>query len=646
MFDVFRSREKSVRLLLGAMLVLVAASMLVYLIPGGVGGDGTSGSSVLASVGKEQITAADVQREVQRITRGQANLPKGLLAMYIPTIVNQLVEQKAMAYKAREMGLSISDEELGNAIQSSFAAQMGGKFDLQIYRSFLAQQGMTDRGFEEQQREAMLGARLENLEKQSLIVSDQDARAEYQRKNLKVGLAYLQFEGKNFIAKVKKDPAAVKAYFDKNREQFRIPEKRDVQLVAGTTADFMQKAQISDAQLQKEYQESIDSFRTPERVRVRHILIKTQGKPKDEAPKLKAKAEDLLKQLKGGADFASLAKKNSEDTGSAEKGGELGWIVKGQTVPNFEKAAFSLEPGSLSGVIETEYGYHILQVEEKQAAHSQTFEEAKPQLLAEAKKQAASDNLSKAIEAAREEALHDPTHNPTQEAAIASKYGLKFFKLDGMTTSTPLPELNSLPELTNAIFAAAKGATTDIVNADAQGKAAFATVSKIVPARNAEFNEVQSEVEQRFLTAEGNRLAEDAAKKAAERARKGESLEAIGKEYGLTVKTAAPFTIDGAAEGIGAATQLQAAFEAKPGGIVGPIAAQSSQFVCRVAEKIPADMAQYASNKKAVVQSLEQQRLQVQQPLFRDSVVSDLKRRGKVKINEAAIGKIAASFEG
>jgi peptidyl-prolyl cis-trans isomerase D len=643
MFDVFRSREKSVRLLLGAMLVLVAASMLVYLIPGGVGSSGATGdTNVVASVGKDQITASDVQREIQRITRGQSNLPKGILAMYIPTIVNQLIEQKALAYKAREMGLSVSDEELGSVIQSTFAAQMGGKFDIQIYRSFLAQQGMTDRSFEEQQREAMLGARLESIEKQSLVVSDQDARAEYQRKNLKVGLTYLKFEGKDFLAKVNKDPAAVKAYFDKNRAQFRTPEKRDAGIVAGTIADFMQKVQVSDGELQKAYQESIDSFRTPERVRVRHILIKTQGKPKEEAPKLKAKAEDLLKQLKGGADFADLAKKNSEDTGSAEKGGELGWIVKGQTVPNFEKAAFSLDAGAMSGIIETEYGYHILQLEEKQTAHTQTFDEAKPQLLAEAKKQAASDNLSKAMEAAHNEALR----TPAQEAAIAAKYGLKFFQLADMTTNTPLPELNSMPELTNAIFAMVKGGTTDIVNADAQGKAAFATVSKIVPARNAEYAEVQNEVVQRFLTAEADRLAEDAARQAADRARKGESLEAIGKAYGLSVKTAAPFTIDGAAEGIGAATQLSAAFEAKAGAIVGPIAAQSSQFVCRVADKIPADMNQFASNKTAMVQSIEQQKQQVQQPLFRDSIVNDLKRRGKVKINDAAIRKIAGSFEG
>ncbi len=315
--------------------------------------------------------------------------------MYVPSVVNQLIEAKAMAYKAREMGLKVSDQELGDAIQSEFSSELGGKFDLSIYQAVLAQQGMTVPDFEKERREAMLGMRLENLEMQALIVPDQAAKAEYQRKNMKVGLQYVGFESKDFTSKVNKDPALVKAYFDKNRSSFRIPEKRNVELIVGTTADFVQAVKISDDDLKKEYQENIDSYRMPERVRVRHILIKTQGKPKDEAAKLKAKAEDILQQLRHGADFAELAKKNSEDPASAAKGGEYGWMVRGQTVPAFEKVAFSLKPGELSGLVETEYGYHIIQVEDKQPAHTQSFEDVKPQLLAEAQKQAGADNATK-----------------------------------------------------------------------------------------------------------------------------------------------------------------------------------------------------------------------------------------------------------
>jgi peptidyl-prolyl cis-trans isomerase D len=640
MFDLFRSREKSVRILLGVLLVAVAGSMLIYLIPGGLGDSGASGQNTLAAVGSEKITTADLQREVQRLTRGQ-NLPKGILAMYIPSMVTQLIEQKAMAYKAHEMGLRISDQELGDTIQAAFAAQMGGKFDMATYQGFLAQQGMTVTDFESQERETMLGAQLETLERQSIVISDADARAEYRRKNQKVGLDYIKLEGKDFVSKVNRDPALVKAYFEKNRGEFRVPEKRDIDLVVGENADFVQSAQVSTDQLRKDYQENIDSYRTPERVNVRHILIKTQGKPKEEAPKLKAKAEDLLKQIKAGANFADLAKKDSEDPGSAVKGGELGWIVRGQTVKPFEDAAFSLKPGETSGVIETEYGYHIIQVEQKQDAHTQSFEEAEPQILLQDKKDVAAENLRKAMDAAHAEILK----TPSQAEAIAKKYNLRFFKVNGATNSTSLPEVNTQAELSTAIFATPRGGTTDVVNMDAQGKDAFAIVTNVTPARNMDFTEAQNDVLQKYVAAESDRLAEQAAKTAVERARKGESLETLAKEYGVKVQTAAPFTIDGAAEGIGPATQLTAAFESNVDGIVGPVTAQGGNFVCKVSQKIPADMSQFASGKSAIVQSLEQQRVQEQDPLFRDSIVTELKRRGKIKINNDTISKIITSYQ-
>jgi peptidyl-prolyl cis-trans isomerase D len=641
MFNLFRSRERTVRIMLGVLLGLVSLSMLVYLIPGGMGGTSASGENVVAVIGNEKITAQDVQRAIQQVTRGQTNLPKGILGMYLPSIVNQLVEAKAMAYKAREIGLAVSDQELGDAIQAEFSSELGGKFDMNIYQMVLAQQGMTVADYEKQRRDAMLGIRLETLELGSLVVSDQDARAEYERKNLKVGLRYLDFDSKDFVPKVSKSPAALKSYFDKNRALFRTPEKRDVYLIVGTTADFVQSAKVSDDELRKEYQENIDSYRLPDRVKVRHILIKTQGKPKEEAAKLKAKAEDILKQLQQGADFAELAKTNSEDPGSGAKGGELGWIVRGQTVPNFEKTAFSLKPGELSGLVETEYGYHIIQVEDKQAGHLQTFDEVKPQLLADAQKELAASALKKAISDAHSEIVR----NSGQAEAIAKKYHLRFFKLDNFTTSDALPEVNSQTEVMNPIFAAQKGAVTDVVNLDPQGKAAFAVIRNILPAHNAEYAEAEKDVVQHYTTAESLRLAQEAAKNAADRARKGESLETIGKDYGLTVKTAAPFTIDGAAEGIGAASLLSAAFKSNVGDVLGPIAAQSGQFVCKVSEKIPADMSQFEKNKDGVVQSLMSQKQTLQQPLFRNSVVADLTRRGKIKLNQNTIAKMVASYQ-
>lgn len=641
MFDLFRSRDKSVRILLGVLLGLVALSMLIYLIPGGTSTGGFSNQSVIASVGGEDITTTDVTRAIQNITRGQQSLPKGVLAMYIPSIVNQMVEAKAMAYKARQMGMKVSDQQLGDSIQAELAPAMGGKFDLKIYQMMLAQQDLTVGDFEKNRREAMLGMRLEALENQALLVTDQDARAEYQRKNLKVGLQYVEFQSKDFVSKVNKDPAQVKAYFDKNRSQFRIPEKRNFDLIVGTMADFVQNVKVSDDQLRREYQENIDAYRLPERVLVRHILIKTQGQPKEEAPKLKAKAEEILKQLQNGANFGELAKQNSDDPGSKAKGGELGWIVRGQTVPNFEKTAFSLKPGQLSGLVETEYGYHIIQVEAKQPAHTQTFDEVKPQLLAQARNDAGTDDLKKAMDAARDEI----SRNPGQVEAIAKKYGLRFFKVDQFATSGTLPQVNSQTEVVNAIFSTPKGSTTDVIDLATQGRQAFALVTNVSPARNAEYAEVQDRVLQQYTTAESLKLAQQAAQSAANRARKGESLEAIAKEYNLSVKTADPFTIDGAAEGIGSASLLSAAFKDNVGAIVGPVSAQSGEFICKVSQKIPADMSQFAKNKDAIVQNLQQERQSAQGPLFRASVVAELRQHRKIKINQAALDRLVSSYQ-
>jgi len=265
----------------------------------------------------------------------------------------------------------------------------------------------------------------------------------------------------------------------------------------------------------------------------------------------------------------------------------------------------------------------------------------KPQLLLEAKKQVAAANLKKAIDGAHSEIVR----NPGQAEAIAKKYGLRFFKLDSVTTGTALPEVNTQPELTNAIFAASRNTVTDITNMDAQGKAAFAVVTNVLLPRDADYAAAEGDVLKKYTDAESQRLAQEAAKIAADRARKGETLEAIAKSYGLSVKPAAPFTVDGAAEGIGSASLLAAAFKGQAGDIVGPVAASSGQFVCRISEHIPADMGQFAANKAAIVQSLQQQRQSVQQPLFRDSVVSDLRRRGKIKINQATINRIISSYQ-
>ena len=165
------------------------------------------------------------------------------------------------------------------------------------------------------------------------------------------------------------------------------------------------------------YSQNQEAFRTPERVKARHILLKTQGKPAAEEAAIKAKAESLLKQIKGGADFAKLAKENSEDPGSAANGGDLGdWITHGQMVPEFDKAIFTLKPGETSDLVKTMYGYHIVQTLARQDAGVRAFAEVKGELAAQWKKQRVNDLMQLASDKAQAALQKDPTH-PEKVAA-------------------------------------------------------------------------------------------------------------------------------------------------------------------------------------------------------------------------------------
>ncbi len=458
MFDLFRSREKSVRILLGALLLVVALSMLAYLIPGGPSTSmGTSNANVIAEIGDQQVTVQDIDRSLNSLKQGRA-VPPSLLAQYVPAIVNQLVWEKALAYKAKEVGITVSDQEIADLIQEQFG--QGKTLDSATYQAIVAQQGQTVPQFESNVRAMYLSLRLQSLAMQSVIVSDAEAKAEYERREEKIGLQYLKIPQAGFTSKVNRDPSLVKAYFDANRGLFVTREKRSGDILVGSVSDFIQAAKLTDDDLKKVYQMNIDTYRVPERAYVRHILVMTQGKPKEQVDQLRAKADAILAQLKKGADFADLARKESDDKASAVKGGDVGWLTRGQTVPEFEQVAFALKPKEISGIVTTQYGFHIIQVMDRQNAHVRTFEEVKPELLAEAQKETADRLLATAMSNARAELLK----NPTQAEAIAKRNNLKFFSADHVIPGAPLPDVGSRPEVNDAFISTPKGGVSPVVN--------------------------------------------------------------------------------------------------------------------------------------------------------------------------------------
>ncbi len=239
----------------------------------------------------------------------------------------------------------------------------------------------------------MLLTKIQNLALEGMIVTPEEVEREYRKKNEKVKVEYISLTPQKFLSQATATPEEVKNYFQQHRANYSIPEKRSYDLIVVDQERIAAGVNLGDDDLRKLYQSNQDRYRTPERVHARHILLKTTDRPKEDLPKIEAKAKDLLKQIKSGADFAELAKKNSDDPGSATKGGDLDWVVRGQTVPNFEKAAFALKPKETSDVIKTEYGFHIVQVLEKQDARVKPFDEVKKELAEEGKKRIVNDKI-------------------------------------------------------------------------------------------------------------------------------------------------------------------------------------------------------------------------------------------------------------
>jgi peptidyl-prolyl cis-trans isomerase D len=642
MFDLFRSRAKAVRYLLGALLLLVALSMVVTLIPG-YGSGGNASDYIVAEIGKETLTTRDVQVVIQSQIRNKA-FPADMAEQFIPQIINQLIAERAVAYEAQRMGFQVTESDVATTIRTMLPDLFqGGKFvGADIYAEYLSRMNTSIPEFESNVRKQLLLNDLQSLVLEGIVVTPKEVENEFRRRNEKVKLEYVAVAPEKYADQVKPTREEMLAYFNKNRPSYQIPEKRSFQMLVVDEAKIAQSISVPEAQLRAMYEAQKDRFRTPERVKVRHILLKTTDKPKEDVSKIEAKAEDILKQLKAGANFADLAKKYSDDPGSAAKGGDLGWIARGQTVKNFENVAFSLKPNQLSNVIKTEYGFHIIQVLEKEDAHLKSFEEVKPQLEAERKKQLVYDRMQTLSDQARAELVKAPLHAET----IANKLGLELVNVEKLGRNDPIPQVGKNPDFEDAIFSLSKGGVTPVVQVG-QSKLVVATLTDVYPPRPAEFAEAEQQVRQQLVTQKSQELASERSKELAEKLKAGgNDLAKVARSMGLEVKTSAEFTREQGIEGFAPAGYFLQAFDEPVGAVVGPVNVSGETAFAKVIEKVPADMSKLPSQRETILNSLKSDKARVRTELFQDGLVARLIQQGKVKIYEDTVKRLVASYRG
>ena len=616
------------RILLGAVVLLLGGSMLLYLVPQAPT-TGEVSTDTVAKVGDESVTVQDIRQQLDQIEQ-RNQVPRPLESLYAQQILQQLVFQKEIEYEAKRLGITVSDQERADRIRQFLpTAFNGGTFvGLDQYTAQVQQRfQLTVPVFEELIRQGLLEEKFKKLVTDGISVGPEEIQDEFRYKNEKVKLDYALIKPEDLEAKITPSDAELKAAYEKNKSKYQVPERRSVRYALLDVNKIRQSIQISDDMLKTQYQSNIQQYQVPNQVHVQHILFMTVGKTDAEVEEIKKKAEDVLKQAKKGGKFDELAKKYSEDPGSKDKGGDLSWIRQGQTVPEFEKTAFSLAPGQISDLVKTQYGFHIIKVLEKETAHTKPFEEVKeslraPLLLSEADRQASdtADKLSAAIRQSSKISLDD----------LAQQYHLTVGETRPVSAIDPLLELGNSQDVKDAIFRLRPGELSLPIRTD-RGYVVL-LLKQSLPAHQGSFEEVHDKVLADFKQERSTELAKSKAEELAKRVKSGEKFDAAAKALGLEPKTSDSIPRSGSISGAASGKQLSAAFGLKAGDVGAPLNLGQNWTVYRIAEKTEANPAEFEAQKKQLTEEVLQSKRNLAFDAFRTALGDRLRQEGKLKL--------------
>ncbi len=643
---------------LGGILVFICLAMSTYLIPGGIGdyfGSSISTAGVVAKVGTEDISVQQVAQRARVIGRQQfrGNVPPSLMPFLMQRAADNMITMGALAYEADRMGLGVSNSELADYLHQGQFGQLffpEGKFigDDQYANFIQSQWGLSVSQFEKELKDQLAQQKLLAAISAAATVSDKEVQEQVTKDGTKVKFDYAILTLDDVKKQVKVTDVELKAFYDQNKQQYvnSIPEKRKARYILIDTAKVAAATPVTEADLQAYYNQHQDEYRIPETVTVRHILIKTptpgaDGKIDQKGvDAAKAKAEDIQKQLKAGGDFAELAKKYSEDPGSAQNGGLLPPITRGRTVPEFEQAAFNTPKGQTTGIIRTSYGFHIIRVEDKQNARIKPLDEVKAQiepLVKQQKAAAAAQGLANSVEStARTSGL---------DKAAADK-GLVVTSTDLIAQNDPLPGIGPSQELSNSLFAAKKGEAPEMTQTP-QGYAIY-QVTEIDPPQTPTFEQIKAKVEDQFKAQRAQQMLAQKSQELSDRAHAEHDLKKAAKELGATVRTSDLVNSAAQIPDVGAMNgSANVAFSMAVGQISGPLqASPTSGIVLAILEKqqpTPEEAKQAWDHAK---ETLLAQKRQALEGLYVQNLRDRLEKDGKIKINKAEMEKMSRVGEG
>lgn len=635
MLKIFQKRDVMVRIFLGFVLGVIGLMMVVTLAPTSQVGTTADSPTALAEIGGQQVSTLDVQRVLQRFERQQP-IPPALRPFYTRQVVDQLIYTRLLEYEAKRIGLRVTDEERAKRIKDMLPTAFdGGRFiSLERYtQEVQLRTGLTVPEFEEEVHKILLQEKFTRLISDGLTATPDEIELEFRRRNEKVKLEYAVLKPEEMQAQVTASDGDLSVYFEKNKARYQVAERRSARYIL-LDLNAMGAAP-TDAELRPFYDEHIERFRVQDRSRVSHILLKTVGKTDAELVEIQKKAADILKQARRpGAKFDELARKYSEDDTTKPKSGDLNWIVRGQTVPEFETAAFTLPPGTVSDLVKTQYGFHILKVAERETAHTRTFEEVRneifPVVAAEKSQRIAEQQADKLAAGVRQS-----SRRPLDE--IAREFKLPVREIPPVAQGEVAGELGPAPEMVESLFRIQKDQLGGPLRIE-RGYVVF-VLKDIQPAHQGTLAEVRGRVLDDYRREKAAELAKSRAEELARRAQSG-TLAQAAKSLGAEVKTTEAIARGGTVADVGPVRQLADAF-AKPAGFTSNAANVDTRWVVyRIAERQEANPAVLAIQRAEIEAAVLQFKRQIAFDTFRTELQKRLRAEGKLQINDENLKRL------
>ncbi|PYM85510.1 MAG: hypothetical protein DME09_05435 [Candidatus Rokuibacteriota bacterium] len=602
MITVMRQYMKALHIFLWLVVGSLVLTTFYVWGKGSLAGIGGAESGGVAVVNGETIPAERYRRLYQSYLNRYSQLypdrftPEMADRMGLrQQVVNDLVTEALIVQRAKAEGLDVSDEELNAQLQAVPAFQENGGFSMKAYQEFLRRRGTTAAAFEAEVRRDLTRFKVEQAVRAGAKVSDAEVEQAFAYRKEKVRAAWAAVDLASIVSKTTASDAEIAAYLKDNSRQFERPERRRILFVVVDAKDSPQA--ITDAEVQKYYDGHRAEFETPRQVHAAHVLIRvpeTGGSAGED--KARAKAAELIRRARAGEDFGKLAKESSEDPGTAARGGDLGWITKGQVVPRFEEAAFALKQGQVAPApVRTQFGFHVIRVLEIREGGRKPVKDVAPQIRAKL----FTEHLAEAA-AARARAIRPALLAAKDFAAEAQRLG---FPARESTVGRPagsaaFARAEPLPE---AAFAVAIGGVSEPVKTPA-GLVILKVLDQL-PAGVPPVADIKDEVGNAVKRQKGEAVALARARALAAAARSGGDLPALAKREGDQAGATPLFSRAAPPDRL-PAEAAHAALRTPAGQVGDPVKTPQGYYVVKTLERLAPDPMELAKDREQISRQL------------------------------------------